>query len=239
MIKLEQISKRFKNKTILKDISCEFKQNETAVIIGPSGSGKTTLLRCINRLDPADKGQVLINGNKITKRNEVKLCQKIGMVFQQFNLFPHMTVLENLIYTPVNVQKISHQQAITMAEELLNFVNLTQKKDQLPASLSGGQKQRIAICRALMMKPECILFDEPTSALDPESVKDIVSLIQSLKDKLTIIVVTHHINFAKKIADRIIFMDQGQLLADQPVEDFLTKPASHRARLFLETVQDF
>lgn len=161
------------------------------------------------------------------------------MVFQNFNLFPHLTVGNNLIYTPVNVLKIPKDEAILKAKELLEKFKLSQKFDSYPANLSGGQKQRIAIARALMMKPEILLFDEPTSALDPENIKDVIENINLLKEQMSMVVVTHHLKFAKLIADCIIFMDQGQILANQPAQEFFSKPASHRARLFLENIGDF
>jgi polar amino acid transport system ATP-binding protein len=238
MIKLENISKKYNKNYAIKNISLQFGLAETIAIIGPSGSGKSTLLRCINRLEEPTSGQVFINNEKLTARNRRKLCLKIGMVFQNFNLFPHMNVKDNLIYSPLNVLGVQKNIAEEKAEHLLEKFSLKQKLSSKPSDLSGGQKQRVAICRALMMNPEIILFDEPTSSLDPEVIKDIIDAILILKSQITMIVVTHHLKFAKSIADRIIFMDHGQALADQKVSEFFEKPSSHRARLFLENIGD-
>ena len=232
MIVLEKVTKKFIDNTAIKNINLTFDKRETTVIIGPSGSGKSTLLRCINN------GTVTINSKKLTRRNRGKLCFKIGMVFQQFNLFPHMSILENLTYGPLNVLHTSKIETQEKARKLLEKFGILEKADVSPLKLSGGQKQRAAICRALMMDPETMLFDEPTSALDPEIVKDIIEIINNLKQHMQMIVITHHIKFAKIIADRIIFMDKGLVLADQPVDEFFTKPASHRAKLFLANVGD-
>lgn len=238
MIILENVSKKFGVHEAISNINLTFDKRETVVIIGSSGSGKSTLLRCINNLENPTSGSVLINGKKLTRRNRGKLCFRIGMVFQQFNLFPHMTVLENLTYGPVNVIKVKHKDAGEKARGLLKQFGVLSKVHSYPSDLSGGQKQRVAIARALMMDPEVMLFDEPTSALDPEVVKDIIEIIAELKNQMTMIVITHHIKFAKVIADRVIFMDHGKILADQPAAEFFKKPVSHRARLFLENVGD-
>lgn len=238
MIALQNVSKDFAGQQAITDINLVFDKRETVVIIGASGSGKSTLIRCINNLENPTTGSVLIDGKKLTRRNRGKLCFKIGMVFQQFNLFPHMSVLENLIYGPINVIKISRKQSEEKAKALLKQFGVLEKVYSYPMDLSGGQKQRVAIVRALMMDPEVMLFDEPTSALDPEVVKDIIEIISQLKNQMTMIVITHHIKFAKIIADRIIFMDQGKVLADQPADEFFEKPNSHRARLFLQNVGD-
>ncbi|WP_064428971.1 amino acid ABC transporter ATP-binding protein [Rickettsia sp. Tenjiku01] len=238
MIILEKVCKRYGKNYAIKNIDLSFTTKETTVIIGPSGSGKTTLLRILNNLEEPSSGTFLVDGKKLLLKDRRKLLLKVGMVFQNFNLFPHLTVGENLIYTPVNVLNLPKEQAISMAKELLAKFKLTQKFDSYPASLSGGQKQRTAIARALMMKPKILLFDEPTSALDPENIKDVIENINLLKAQMSMVVVTHHLKFAKLIADRVIFMDQGQILANQPAEDFFNKPASHRARLFLENIGD-
>ncbi|GAA5251905.1 amino acid ABC transporter ATP-binding protein [Candidatus Rickettsia kedanie] len=238
MIILEKVCKHYGKNYAIKNINLSFTTKETTVIIGPSGSGKTTLLRILNNLEEPSSGTFLVDEKKLLPKDRRKLRLKVGMVFQNFNLFPHLTVGENLIYTPVNVLKLPKEQAISMAKELLAKFKLTQKFDSYPASLSGGQKQRIAIARALMMKPKILLFDEPTSALDPENIKDVIENINLLKDQMSMVVVTHHLKFAKLIADRIIFMDQGHILANQPAEEFFKKPASHRARLFLEHIGD-
>lgn len=238
MIRLEKLSKKYGKHYAIKDINLHFKSQETVAIIGPSGSGKSTLLRCISDLEEPSNGQVFIKNEKLTVRNRRKLYLKIGMVFQNFNLFPNMNVKENLTYGPINVLKMAKSNAESKAKELLEDFNLGNKFMSSISSLSGGQKQRVAICRALMMDPDTILFDEPTSALDPEVIKDIIEVITLLKSQVTMIVVTHHLKFAKAIADRIIFMDHGLVLADQSVTDFFAKPSSHRARLFLENIGD-
>ncbi len=238
MIELENVSKKFDSHYAIKDVNLKFDKRETVVVLGPSGSGKSTLLRCINNLENPSKGSVIIDGTTLTRKNRGKLCFKIGMVFQQFNLFPHMNVLENLIYAPCNVKGTKSKPTETKANELLKQFGISNKLLSYPSELSGGQKQRVAICRALMMDPELMLFDEPTSALDPEIIKDIIDIINILKNQMTMIVITHHIKFAKIIADRIIFMDNGQVLADEPAEQFFTKSKSHRARLFLDNVGD-
>lgn len=239
MIKVEKLTKRYQGDYVLKNAGFEVGANETLAIVGPSGSGKTTLLRCINHLEEATSGNVYLNGSQITKKDAKQLCRKIGMVFQHCNLFPHMDVLSNLTYSPCKILGQSIEEATKKAMELLEHFSIKSKATSMPSQLSGGQKQRVAIARALMMNPEVMLFDEPTSALDPEVIKDVVYAIEELKSKMTIIVVTHHLKFARAVADRIIFMDQGQVLCDQKTEEFFSDPASHRARLFLENVGDF
>ncbi|AAU04312.1 amino acid ABC transporter ATP-binding protein [Rickettsia typhi] len=238
MIILEKVCKHYGKNYAIKNIDLNFTTKETTVIIGPSGSGKTTLLRILNNLEEPSSGTFLVDQQKLMKKDRRRLCLKVGMVFQNFNLFPHFTVGENLMYTPINVLKLPKEQVISMAKELLTKFKLIQKFYAYPTSLSGGQKQRIAIARALMVKPEILLFDEPTSALDPENIKDVIENINLLKAQMSMVVVTHHVKFAKLIADRIIFMDQGQILANQPANEFFKKPASHRARLFLENIGD-
>jgi polar amino acid transport system ATP-binding protein len=238
MIVLKNVSKKFDDSFAIKDINLTFDKRETAVIIGASGSGKSTVLRCINHLEEPTSGSVLIDGKKLTKQNRGKLCFKIGMVFQQFNLFPHMNVLENLTYGPRHVLGLKKTDAEAKAMDLLSRFGLENKLLSAPLDLSGGQKQRVAICRALMMDPEVLLFDEPTSALDPEFIKDIIEIISLLKSQMTMVVITHHIKFAKIIADRVIFMDNGLVLADQEAKSFFENPKSQRAKLFLENVGD-
>lgn len=237
MIKIEQISKKFNDLEVLKQASIQLPKGETIALIGPSGSGKSTLIRCINHLEQPDSGNIFIDNELLSEENNHKITAKIAMVFQHFNLFPHMNVLENLIYSPIKVNGLSRVEAIKKAKKLLDLVCLSSKENAKINELSGGQKQRIAIARALMMEPEIILFDEPTSALDPETIKDIVDIINNLKQQnISMIIVTHHINFAKKIADRIIFMDQGHILESSSTKDFFTKPKSMRAKLFLENI---
>lgn len=238
MIVLENVTKNFNDTLAISNINLKFDKRETTVVIGSSGSGKSTLLRCINNLEVPTSGHVSIDGQKLSRNNRSKLCFKIGMVFQQFNLFPHMDVINNLLYAPINVMRQNESEMQDKAFNLLKQFGISEKTYSMPNKLSGGQKQRVAICRALMMDPEIMLFDEPTSALDPEVVKDIISIIKDLKKQMSMIVITHHIKFAKIIADRIVFMDRGQVLCDQRAKEFFLKPASHRARLFLENVGD-
>jgi ABC-type polar amino acid transport system ATPase subunit len=239
MIEVKNIEKTFGSKKALNTSSCNFNKGEVTVILGPSGSGKTTLIRCLNKLETPDSGEILFESKNINKIKASKLSQKIGMVFQGFNLFSHMSIIENLLYAPSITTKKSKDTLIKKAESLLEKLGILDKKNNFPHNLSGGQKQRVAIARCLMMDPEVIIFDEPTSALDPESIKDIVSIIEELKEKFTIIVVTHHLSFAKKIADKIIFMDKGYILTDQSKEAFFKEPNSIRARIYLESVGEF
>lgn len=238
MIKIDKLSKKYGTNYAIKDISLQVDAFETLAIVGPSGGGKSTLLRCINRLEEPTSGHVFINGEKVTKKNRHIVCLKIGMVFQNFNLFANMDVKGNLIYSPKVVLGLKRHELEHQAKELLTSFDLQNKLHAKISSLSGGQKQRIAIARSLMMNPEIMLFDEPTSALDPEVIKDLIRIISSLKSKMTVIVVTHHLKFAKALADRIVFMDKGLVLADQKAEEFFNKPKSQRARLFLENIGD-
>lgn len=236
MIALENLSKNFSGKPAITNINLVFDKRETVVIIGPSGSGKSTLARCINNLENPTTGSVLIDGRKLTRVNREKLCFKIGMVFQQFYLFPHMNVLKNLTYGPINIIKLCKDKSKEKAKTLLKQFGLSHKIYSYPTDLSGGEKQRVAIARALMMDPKIMLLDEPTSALDSEIIQDLIGIISHLKNQMTMIVITHHIKFAKIIADRVIFLDQGEVLADQLAENFFKRPDSHRARLFLKKV---
>ncbi len=238
MIILKNVTKIFNNTVVLQDVNLIFDKRETVVIIGSSGSGKSTLLRCINNLENPTSGSVLIDGKKLTKRISGKLCLKIGMVFQQFNLFPHMSVLDNLTYGPLNVLHRNKSDTEKKARNLLKKFSILDKINSAPLNLSGGQRQRIAISRALMMDPETMLFDEPTSALDPEAVRDVIEIINDLKNQMAMVVITHHIKFARIVANRIIFMDKGRILADQPSNEFFAKPKSQRAKLFLANVDD-
>lgn len=237
MIVLEDVSKKYNDQIALKNIGFSSSKKEIISIIGPSGSGKSTLLRTIAGLEVPDEGNIYIDGTKASARGPN--CQKIGMVFQNFQLFPHMNVIENLTYAPRKVLGMSAKEAKEKAKSYLKTFGLSAKIKAMPAELSGGQKQRVSIIRALMMNPEIILFDEPTSALDPEKVKDVADVIKSLKKDMLIIVITHHVALAKAISDRIIFMAEGQILGDQDAALFFKKPKSHRARLFLEKVKDF
>ena len=237
MIEIKNLKKKFNNLEVLKNISLNIKKGEIVTIIGPSGSGKSTLLRCINLLEIPAEGQILINGTDITdkKNNIMKIREKVGMVFQHFNLFPHMTVLENMIYAPVNVKGMNKEEAVKKSIELLKKIGLEDKKDQYPDKLSGGQKQRVAIVRALVMEPDVLLFDEPTSALDPEMVKEVLEVIRGLvKTGITMIIVTHEMKFAREVSNRICFLADGYLLEDTTPEEFFTNPKTDRARQFLE-----
>lgn len=239
MIKIEHISKSFKDLEVLKDISLEISKGEVVAIIGPSGSGKSTLLRCINLLEIPTTGKVYIDGiNTTDKDTDIAVIRKnVGMVFQHFNLFPHMTVLKNMIYAPMTVNQLSKSEAEKKALELLERVGLREKANEYPSKLSGGQKQRVAIARALAMEPEVLLFDEPTSALDPEMVKEVLEVIKSLAHTgITMALVTHEMGFAREVADKICFLDGGYLAEVTPPEEFFASPKSERAKQFLDKV---
>ena len=237
MIKVENLKKNFGKNEVLKGISTEIKEKEVIAVIGPSGSGKSTFLRCINRLEVPTSGNVTIDGTLITEKNIMKVRENLGMVFQHFYLFPHKTVLENLTYAPINVKGISKVQATKIAEDLLKKVGLFEKRNEYPNRLSGGQKQRVAIARALAMNPTVMLFDEPTSALDPEMVKEVLEVMKSLAETgMTMIIVTHEMGFAREVADRILFLEDGKLIEDAAPEEFFTAPKSERAKEFLEKV---
>lgn len=239
MIKVEHLYKKFGSNEVLKDISTEIKKGEVVSIIGPSGSGKSTFLRCLNMLEVPTSGTIIINGQDLTgpKKDVQKIRQHIGMVFQHFHLFPHLTVLENLTYAPMKVKGERKEEAQEKARTLLKRVGLSEKEKAYPSSLSGGQKQRVAIARALAMEPDLMLFDEPTSALDPEMVKEVLEVMKDLaKSGMTMAVVTHEMGFAREVADRVIFLDHGVLVEEgQPVE-FFDSPKTERARDFLEKV---
>lgn len=236
MITVNNLCKSFGKLEILKNVSCSVKKGEVVAVIGPSGSGKSTFLRCINLLEKPTDGDILINGIKINEKGVDinKVRQSMGMVFQNFNLFPHLSVIENITIGPTKVKKVSQEDAIIQAEELLNRVGLLSKKDAYPSQLSGGQKQRIAIARALAMKPDIMLFDEPTSALDPEMVKEVLNVIKGLVDEgMTMIIVTHEMGFAREIADRIFFMDDGIIVEEASPKDLFENPKSERTKYFL------
>lgn len=236
MIKVEQITKVFGKNPVLKNISTTIHQGEVVAIIGPSGSGKSTFLRCLNLLEKPTEGKIYIKDQEITnpKVNILEVRKHIGMVFQQFNLFPHMTVLENVTYAPQKVKKLAKGEVEKNAKDLLAKVGLIDKVDSYPSQLSGGQKQRVAIARALAMEPEIMLFDEPTSALDPEMVKEVLDVIKDLAETgMTMVIVTHEMNFAKEVADRVIFIDDGAILEDAEPHQFFNEPKSERAKDFL------
>jgi polar amino acid transport system ATP-binding protein len=239
MIRVKNLNKSYGNLHVLKDINLSVNKSEVVVLIGASGSGKSTLIRCINFLEMKDSGEIIIEGVSIDpkKQDLSKVRQKVGMVFQHFNLFPHKTVLENIIEAPVMVKKISREQATQEALQLLQKVGLEEKADVYPSSLSGGQKQRVAIARSLAMKPDIMLFDEPTSALDPELVGEVLETMKQLaKEGMTMIIVTHEMGFAKEVADWVVYMNQGRIVEiGRPVEIF-NNPKEERTREFLNRV---
>lgn len=239
MISFDKVHKSFGKLEVLKGIDLQIPKGQVVTLIGPSGSGKSTILRCINGLEMPTSGTVTVDGVNITdpKADIQKVRRNIGMVFQHFNLFPHMTVMENMIYAPTHVAKISKEEAQAKAMKLLELVGLTEKADAYPNKLSGGQKQRIAIARALAMEPQIMLFDEPTSALDPEMVKEVLEVIKGLAHTgITMALVTHEMGFAREVSDRICFIDDGQILEDTTPDQFFRQPATDRARAFLEKV---
>ncbi|MFP5109576.1 amino acid ABC transporter ATP-binding protein [Neobacillus sp. C211] len=239
MIKVENLYKQFGNNEVLKNISTNIDSGEVVSIIGPSGSGKSTFLRCLNLLETPTQGKVWINNQEITdsKTNIMKVREQIGMVFQHFYLFPHLSVLENLTYAPMKVKGESRELAEKKARELLARVGLTEKEKAYPNNLSGGQKQRVAIARALAMEPKLMLFDEPTSALDPEMVKEVLNVMKDLAQSgMTMAIVTHEMGFAREVSDRIIFLDEGVLLEEGSPDEFFNKPRTSRAKDFLEKV---
>ena len=239
IIKVENLCKGFGELKVLRNINQHVNMGEVVSIIGPSGSGKSTFLRCLNLLEVPDSGKITFEGVEITdKKIDIdKHRQKMGMVFQHFNVFPNMTVLENITLAPVLEKKVPKEQAQEVAEELLKQVGLLEKKDEYPRKLSGGQKQRLAIVRAMAMKPDVILFDEPTSALDPEMVKDVLDVIKDLADSgMTIVIVTHEMGFAKEVSDRVLFMDDGCIQEEGTPEEIFEHPKNPRTIEFLSKV---
>ena len=239
MINIENLSKNFGNLKVLKNISTTINKGEIISIIGPSGSGKSTFLRCINKLEEPTEGHIYIDDMDLMDKNTDinKIRERVGMVFQHFNLFPHMTVLENLILSPTRVKKESKEEAEKYALYLLQKVDLSDKANSYPNQLSGGQKQRIAIARALAMKPEVILFDEPTSALDPEMIKEVLDVMRNLaKEGMTMLIVTHEMGFARNVGNRILFMDNGEIIEDCSPKDFFENPTNERIKDFLNKV---
>lgn len=237
MLKANHISVAYQGNTILDDVSLEIKQGEIICIIGPSGSGKSTLIRSLNFLVPPSKGEIFFQQELITEKNLNHIRERIGMVFQQFELFPHLTVLQNLILAPVYLKKCTKEEATRQAKELLEKVHLTEKMDAYPDSLSGGQKQRIAIVRSLMMNPELMLFDEPTSALDPEMVQEVLQVIRELaKSGMTICIVTHEMAFAREIATRFLFVCDQKILEEGTPEQIFQHPQHERLKEFLSKI---
>ncbi|WP_100065191.1 amino acid ABC transporter ATP-binding protein [Miniphocaeibacter massiliensis] len=241
MIKVKNLHKSFDKKEVLKGIDIEIEKGEVVVIIGPSGSGKSTFLRCLTRLEEPTKGQIFLENEEVTNnKTDINLIrQEMGMVFQHFNLFPHLTVNENIILAPTKVKNISKDDARKISEDLLNKMGLPEKIDAYPSSLSGGQKQRIAIARALAMSPKVMLFDEATSALDPEMVGEVLQVMKDLaKDGMTMVVVTHEMNFAKDVGSRIVFMDEGVILEEGNPQEIFNNPKHNRTKDFLKRVSD-
>ena len=239
MIKIKNLEKTYGDLKVLKGISTDIKEGEVISIIGPSGSGKSTFLRCINRLEEPTNGEIDIEGENIVspKVDINKIREKVGMVFQHFNLFPHKTVLENITIGPIKLKKTSQEEAEKIAISLLEKVGLADKKDVYPNKLSGGQKQRVAIARALAMNPKVILFDEPTSALDPEMIGEVLEVMRDLaREGMTMIVVTHEMGFARTVANRVFFMDQGTILEDGSPKEIFDNPKEERTKEFLDKV---
>ena len=237
MIIIKNLCKTFNGAAAVKDVSLTVETNEVIAIVGPSGGGKSTLLRCLNYMEKPDSGTIEIDGELVIKNNISRARKNMGMVFQHFNLFPHMNVMENIIYAPMKVLGIKKTDAVRHAKELLDRVHMQKYEKAYPANLSGGQQQRIAIVRALAMEPKIMLFDEPTSSLDPEMVKEVLEVIKSLVHTgITILIVTHLMNFAKEIADRIVFFADGKIVEIAPSKKFFTHPGTPRAKEFLNKV---
>ena len=238
-IQFKQVDKWFGPLHVLKDVTLDVATAEVVVVCGPSGSGKSTLIRCVNRLEPIQQGEIRVYGEPITGNgvNLSKLRAEVGMVFQSFNLFPHMTAIENIMLAPMKVKGLSRAEAEKIARDLLARVRIPDKADKHPANLSGGQQQRIAIARALAMQPRIMLFDEPTSALDPEMINEVLDVMTYLaKDGMTMMVVTHEMGFARRVAHRVIFMDEGRIVEAATPQDFFSAPKSDRAKDFLSKI---
>lgn len=239
MISVQNISKWYGDFQVLSDCSTEVTKGEVVVVCGPSGSGKSTLIKCVNGLEPVQEGTILVDGNDVTARNAnlTALRSRIGMVFQHFELYPHMSVLENLCLAQEKVLKRDRDEAVARSEKLLARVGMADHTLKYPSQLSGGQQQRIAIARSLAMDPIAMLFDEPTSALDPEMIKEVLDVMVELANEgMTMMVVTHEMGFARKVADRVIFMDEGAIIEDRPTGDFFDDPESDRAKDFLSKI---
>jgi len=239
IIEMKNVNKWFGDFQVLKDVNLDVNQKQKIVVCGPSGSGKSTLIRCINRLEEHQKGTIIVDGNELTEdtKNIEKIRAEVGMVFQQFNLFPHLSILDNCTLAPIWVKKMPKKQAEEMAMRELKKVQIADQAKKFPGQLSGGQQQRSAIARALCMEPKIMLFDEPTSALDPEMIKEVLDAMVSLaKGGMTMIVVTHEMGFAKEVADEVIFMDEGMIVEKQPTKEFFASPKSDRTKLFLSQI---
>jgi len=238
IIQIKDVRKRFGQIEALRGVSLDIDEGEVVVIVGPSGSGKSTLLRCINRLEEYEKGSIVVDGMPLDNNQNINAVRReVGMVFQSFNLFAHLSVMQNLMLAQNIVRKRSRQEAEKVSRELLVKVGIPEKAGAYPAQLSGGQQQRVAIARALAMNPKVMLFDEPTSALDPEMIKEVLDVMASLaKEGMTMLVVSHEMGFARAAADRVIFMDEGQIIEQAAPEDFFTSPTQERTRLFLSKI---
>ena len=239
MIKVKNLHKKFGDLTVLDGIDEHIEQGEVVVVIGPSGSGKSTFLRCLNLLETATDGEIYVDDQQINapKVNVNEVRQKMGMVFQQFNLFPHLTIMDNITLAPVLLKKMTKEEAVRKGQDLLERVNLAEKANAYPAQLSGGQKQRVAIARALAMNPEIMLFDEPTSALDPEMVGEVLDVMKDLaKSGMTMVIVTHEMGFAREVASRVLFIDQGKVMESGTPEEVFNNPQNERTKLFLSKV---
>ena len=239
IIKINNMNKWFGDFQVLKDINLEVEQNKKIVVCGPSGSGKSTLIRCINRLEEHQKGSIIVDGTELTEetKNIEQIRAEVGMVFQQFNLFPHLSILDNCTLAPIWVKKLPKKKAEELALKQLKQVQIEDQAQKYPGQLSGGQQQRCAIARALCMEPKIMLFDEPTSALDPEMIKEVLDAMVNLaKAGMTMIVVTHEMGFAKEVADEVIFMDEGMIVERAPTKDFFANPKNDRTKLFLSQI---
>ena len=239
IIELKNVNKWFDKFQALKDVNLEVNQQEKIVICGPSGSGKSTLIRCINRLEEHQEGQIIVDGKEISENTKdiEKIRAEVGMVFQQFNLFPHLSILDNCTLAPIWVKKMPKKQAEEIAMENLTRVQIADQANKFPGQLSGGQQQRCALARALCMKPKIMLFDEPTSALDPEMIKEVLdAMVDLAKAGMTMIVVTHEMGFAKEVADEVIFMDEGMIVEKNTTKEFFANPKSDRTKLFLSQI---
>jgi general L-amino acid transport system ATP-binding protein len=238
-ISIQDISKSFGEFKALSNVSLDIDTGERVVVCGPSGSGKSTLIRCINQLEQHESGRIFIDGNEVNKRlkKQVSTLSRVGMVFQQFNLFPHLTVLENLTLGPLRARKLGKSRAESLARSYLERVRIPEQADKYPRQLSGGQQQRVAIARSLCMEPEIMLFDEPTSALDPEMISEVLEVMVELADSgMTMICVTHEMGFARRVADKMVFMDHGEIVEMSPPEQFFTNPVSSRCQDFLQKI---
>ena len=239
IIQMKDVNKWFDDFHVLKDVNLDVESKQKIVVCGPSGSGKSTLIRCINRLEEHQKGNIIVDGTELSEntKNIEKIRAEVGMVFQQFNLFPHLSILDNCTLAPIWVKKMAKKDAEELAMKQLEQVQIVDQAKKFPGQLSGGQQQRSAIARALCMQPKIMLFDEPTSALDPEMIKEVLDAMVNLaKGGMTMIVVTHEMGFAKEVADEVIFMDEGLIVEKQPTKDFFAKPKSDRTKLFLSQI---